>query len=221
MTSDTDMPEQSDMPQDEALSLVVGPKKKRHKVTDSRITPRAMNRALAGADGALSASSSLSPRGGGPPTGPLFPGINPALAAAAAAAASGLPTSVAIPNPSLAADFNPFSSFYSPPLPNKDKEGSSVHHRSRTPDHRDRRVSGGVSPLPTLIPRPASDLMGSPSAGLAAGANGATDSEKGSGGNDSIQDEMERVQNPMQYMSGECFHFHIIHSIAFLLNYFH
>ena len=49
---DSDMPEQ-----DEALSLVVGPKKKRHKVTDSRITPRAMNRALAGADGALGGAS--------------------------------------------------------------------------------------------------------------------------------------------------------------------
>ena len=40
---------------------------------------------------------------------PLFPGLPapPGLLA-------GLPTSVAIPNPSLA-DFNPFSSFYSPP----------------------------------------------------------------------------------------------------------
>ena len=102
--------------QDEALSLVVGPKKKRHKVTDSRITPRAMNRALAGADGALTASnpalSSLSPRGANPAVAQaaaaaIFPGINPALAAAAAAAAAasgnGLPTSVAIPNPSLLA----------------------------------------------------------------------------------------------------------------------
>ena len=47
------------------------------------------------------------------PHHPLFPGLPapPGLLA-------GLPTSVAIPNPSLA-DFNPFSSFYSPPhLPN-------------------------------------------------------------------------------------------------------
>ena len=46
---------------------------------------------------------------GAPMPHPLFPGFPapPGLLA-------GLPTSVAIPNPSLA-DFNPFSSFYSPP----------------------------------------------------------------------------------------------------------
>ena len=55
-------------------------------------------------------AAASSPRLPGPPVPhPLFPGLPapPGLLA-------GLPTSVAIPNPSLA-DFNPFSSFYSPP----------------------------------------------------------------------------------------------------------
>ena len=112
--------------QDEALSLVVTPKKRRHKVTDTRITPRTLSRVLGepmaelqkqfpnfhgfkrtSTEGNAAASS---PRLPGPPVPhPLFPGLPapPGLLA-------GLPTSVAIPNPSLA-DFNPFSSFYSPP----------------------------------------------------------------------------------------------------------
>merc|ERR1712110_1038982 len=44
---------------------------------------------------------------------PLFPGL-PAPPGLLAGLQGQLPTSVAIPNPSLA-DFNPFSSFYSPP----------------------------------------------------------------------------------------------------------
>merc|ERR1712110_1010281 len=48
---------------------------------------------------------------------PLFPGL-PAPPGLLAGLQGQLPTSVAIPNPSLG-DFNPFSSFYSPPhLPN-------------------------------------------------------------------------------------------------------
>merc|ERR1712223_2020204 len=114
--------------QDEALSLVVTPKKRRHKVTDTRITPRTLSRVLGeplaelhkqfpnfqgfkgtntdgGNPGGIAAAGS--PRL--PVPHPLFPGLPapPGLLA-------GLPTSVAIPNPSLA-DFNPFSSFYSPP----------------------------------------------------------------------------------------------------------
>merc|ERR1712223_1843840 len=113
--------------QDEALSLVVTPKKRRHKVTDTRITPRTLSRVLGepmaelqkqfpnfhgfkrqSTEGGNAAAGS--PRLPGPPVPhPLFPGLPapPGLLA-------GLPTSVAIPNPSLA-DFNPFSSFYSPP----------------------------------------------------------------------------------------------------------
>ena len=123
--------------QDEALSLVVTPKKRRHKVTDTRITPRTLSRVLGEPLAELHKQfphiASGFKAGGGPlgnhqniggdghspsrsvpgPHHPLFPGLPapPGLLA-------GLPTSVAIPNPSLA-DFNPFSSFYSPPhLPN-------------------------------------------------------------------------------------------------------
>ena len=118
--------------QDEALSLVVTPKKRRHKVTDTRITPRTLSRVLGGeplaelhkqfphiAAGFKAGgphhpnADGHSPRSVPGPHHPLFPGLPapPGLLA-------GLPTSVAIPNPSLA-DFNPFSSFYSPPhLPN-------------------------------------------------------------------------------------------------------
>ena len=108
--------------QDEALSLVVTPKKRRHKVTDTRITPRTLSRVLgeplaelhkqfphlAGLKENTEGNRGPMP-GGVPPSHPLFPGLPapPGLLA-------GLPTSVAIPNPSLA-DFNPFSSFYSPP----------------------------------------------------------------------------------------------------------
>ncbi len=113
--------------QDEALSLVVTPKKRRHKVTDTRITPRTLSRVLGEPLAELhkqfphfaaslnnlnnpegSPGNNASPRPQ-PPSHPLFPGLPapPGLLA-------GLPTSVAIPNPSLA-DFNPFSSFYSPP----------------------------------------------------------------------------------------------------------
>merc|ERR1712223_781642 len=119
--------------QDEALSLVVTPKKRRHKVTDTRITPRTLSRVLGEPLAELHKQfphiASGFKAGGGPlgnhqniggdghspsrsvpgPHHPLFPGLPapPGLLA-------GLPTSVAIPNPSLA-DFNPFSSFYSPP----------------------------------------------------------------------------------------------------------
>ena len=128
--------------QDEALSLVVTPKKRRHKVTDTRITPRTLSRVLGGEplaelhkqfpnfqgfkgmqgnlDGNPNATNS--PRlTGAPMPHPLFPGLPapPGLLA-------GLPTSVAIPNPSLA-DFNPFSSFYSPPhLPVSSSSGNTT-----------------------------------------------------------------------------------------------
>ena len=105
--------------QDEALSLVVTPKKRRHKVTDTRITPRTLSRVL-GEQPALAelhktfphfaAGLKEGPRAGpgAPGSHPLFPGLP-----APPGLLSGLPTSVAIPNPSLS-DFNPFS-FYSPP----------------------------------------------------------------------------------------------------------
>merc|ERR1712223_207292 len=185
--------------QDEALSLVVTPKKKRHKVTDTRITPRTMSRVLGNESNIMSdlhkqlnnanlpfppplsgmktpssdasTINDLSPRLplGSTPTGaashpaqilPGFPGVPGFIPP--------LPTSVAIPNPSLA-DFNPFSSFYSPPLPKGlGSDASRIDDmgfgRSRTPgspsrdhrDHRERRRSAGIdrdSPA-SLLPRP-------------------------------------------------------------------
>lgn len=120
--------------QDEALSLVVTPKKRRHKVTDTRITPRTLSRVLGEPlaelhkqfphfAAGLKNSSQISEAGNNqrlPGSHPLFPGLPapPGLLA-------GLPTSVAIPNPSLG-DFNPFSSFYSPPhLPNASSAGAT------------------------------------------------------------------------------------------------
>ncbi|XP_013170986.1 PREDICTED: homeobox protein prospero isoform X2 [Papilio xuthus] len=94
--------------QNEALSLVVVPKKKRHKVTDTRITPRTVSRILG--EGVGQSPESPSPR--------PFPG------------GMALPTSVAIPNPSLHESqvFSPYSPFFgaggglarSPPAPERD-----------------------------------------------------------------------------------------------------
>ena len=140
--------------QDEALSLVVTPKKRRHKVTDTRITPRTMSRVLGGESpvdlhkhfangngffGLPKPADLLSARavpgmGGHPP--PIFPGLH----------GSGIfPTSVAIPNPTLA-DFAAFtSSFYSPPNP---PVTSSAAPTTTTPPVRDsnRKLASPMSP---------------------------------------------------------------------------
>ncbi|XP_037072726.1 homeobox protein prospero-like [Pollicipes pollicipes] len=77
--------------QDEGpLSLVMTPKKKRHKVTDTRALPRPAGR-MPGDDGRPPAADSPSPRPFGGPPPPPPPHMLPAS----------LPTSVAIPNPSL------------------------------------------------------------------------------------------------------------------------
>jgi len=225
--------------QDEALSLVVTPKKKRHKVTDTRITPRTMSRVLGNESNIMSdlhkqlnnanlpfppplsgmktpssdasTINDLSPRLplGSTPTGaashpaqilPGFPGVPGFIPP--------LPTSVAIPNPSLA-DFNPFSSFYSPPLPKGlGSDASRIDDmgfgRSRTPgspsrdhrDHRERRRSAGIdrdSPA-SLLPRPS--LLNSPDF---TSFSKSGDSEKGSS-ND--QEEFDRVQSSLQQFSG-------------------
>ena len=116
--------------QDEALSLVVTPKKRRHKVTDSRITPRSLQDLAdlknlpAAAAAALplfppppqkmplnetSPARGLPPPPPPPPPGLFPPGMPPHLqAAAAAAAAAGMP----LPNPAALGDFAPFSPFY-------------------------------------------------------------------------------------------------------------
>ncbi|EAT46002.1 AAEL002769-PA, partial [Aedes aegypti] len=101
------MPEPRENPeQAEALSLVVTPKKKRHKVTDTRITPRTVSRILA-QDGIIPSAStpteSPSPRGSFHPPPPSMLPVS-------------LPTSVAIPNPSLHESqvFSPYSPFFNP-----------------------------------------------------------------------------------------------------------
>ncbi len=161
--------------QDEALSLVVTPKKRRHKVTDTRITPRTLSRVLG--EGAVSggvagqnfedlhkqfgaAFPALNKDGRPHPLPhPLFPGLPapPGLLAH-------LPTSVAIPNPSLA-DFNPFSSFYSPPhLPNSKGATPTSVSGGGLPAVRDTRGPKiapplGVSPPTRERHHSSSDLM--------------------------------------------------------------
>ncbi|XP_075982891.1 homeobox protein prospero-like isoform X1 [Anticarsia gemmatalis] len=83
--------------QNEALSLVVTPKKKRHKVTDTRITPRTVSRILGG-EGVGQSPESKFPES---PSPRPFPG-------------GMLSTSVAIPNPSLHESqvFSPYSPFF-------------------------------------------------------------------------------------------------------------
>lgn len=161
--------------QNEALSLVVTPKKKRHKVTDTRITPRTVSRILAqdalaaaqqnhlegqrqeqnqqnqnqiqqqqqsngqnvngsniqngsmgnktyGSNGPLNIPSSIpndqsSPRGTYHHSGP--PSMLPVS----------LPTSVAIPNPSLHESqvFSPYSPFFNPHGPHG-QQSTPIHH---------------------------------------------------------------------------------------------
>lgn len=113
--------------QDEALSLVVTPKKKRHKVTDSRLTPRTVGRLLEDLPRypqMTPTSANSSPRYNSPPSPPPQPPLpphslthtlqhtlqhphihhsrpNPFHQPPPALLPVSLPTSVAIPNPSL------------------------------------------------------------------------------------------------------------------------
>ncbi|XP_044744855.1 homeobox protein prospero isoform X5 [Coccinella septempunctata] len=128
--------------QNEALSLVVTPKKKRHKVTDTRITPRTVSRILGGQEGmgmspaSMEHSQCSSPR---PPPYPHHHQPPPMLPVS-------LPTSVAIPNPGLHESqvFSPYSPFFhgpshghhmamqassSPPRMHKmERESPPIHH---------------------------------------------------------------------------------------------
>lgn len=89
--------ERDNAEQNEALSLVVTPKKKRHKVTDTRITPRTVSRILG--EGVGHSPESKFPES---PSPRLYPG------------GMALPTSVAITNPSLHESqvFSPYSPFF-------------------------------------------------------------------------------------------------------------
>ena len=107
--------------QNEALSLVVAPKKKRHKVTDTRITPRTVSRILA-QDGigcppsnildSPNKFTSILPTTNGSPESP--PPRSFHVPPSAPMLPVSLPTSVAIPNPSLHESqvFSPYSPFY-------------------------------------------------------------------------------------------------------------
>lgn len=95
--------------QNEALSLVVTPKKKRHKVTDTRITPRTVSRIL-GQDGMGMSPASMEPNACSSPRPPPYHQAPPMLPVS-------LPTSVAIPNPGLHESqvFSPYSPFFHGP----------------------------------------------------------------------------------------------------------
>lgn len=95
--------------QNEALSLVVTPKKKRHKVTDTRITPRTVSRIL-GQDGMGMSPASMEPSACSSPRPPPYHQPPPMLPVS-------LPTSVAIPNPGLHESqvFSPYSPFFHGP----------------------------------------------------------------------------------------------------------
>lgn len=95
--------------QNEALSLVVTPKKKRHKVTDTRITPRTVSRIL-GQDGIGMSPAAMEPSQCTSPRPPPYHQPPPMLPVS-------LPTSVAIPNPGLHESqvFSPYSPFFHGP----------------------------------------------------------------------------------------------------------
>ncbi|KAG5897946.1 hypothetical protein JTB14_021126 [Gonioctena quinquepunctata] len=124
--------------QNEALSLVVAPKKKRHKVTDTRITPRTVSRIL-GQDGMGMSPAAMEPNHCTSPRPPPYHQPPPMLPVS-------LPTSVAIPNPGLHESqvFSPYSPFFhgpshghhmamqassSPPRMHKmERESPPIHH---------------------------------------------------------------------------------------------
>ncbi|XP_028138614.1 homeobox protein prospero isoform X2 [Diabrotica virgifera virgifera] len=124
--------------QNEALSLVVAPKKKRHKVTDTRITPRTVSRIL-GQDGMGMSPAAMEPNNCSSPRPPPYHQPPPMLPVS-------LPTSVAIPNPGLHESqvFSPYSPFFhgpshghhmamqassSPPRMHKiERESPPIHH---------------------------------------------------------------------------------------------
>ncbi|XP_049826716.1 homeobox protein prospero isoform X2 [Aethina tumida] len=154
--------------QNEALSLVVAPKKKRHKVTDTRITPRTVSRIL-GQDGMGMSPAPMETNQCSSPRPPPYHQPPPMLPVS-------LPTSVAIPNPGLHESqvFSPYSPFFhgpshghhmamqassSPPRMHKmERESPPIHHHPTllhpallaaaqhggSPDYAHMRPSGGM-----------------------------------------------------------------------------
>lgn len=124
-------PREHNSEQNEALSLVVTPKKKRHKVTDTRITPRTVSRILAQDGISPSNHQSLDQNSSNNNSKSQFNPISSASATTPSESPSprssyhgapssmlpvSLPTSVAIPNPSLHESqvFSPYSPFFNP-----------------------------------------------------------------------------------------------------------
>lgn len=160
-------PSREQTEQNEALSLVVTPKKKRHKVTDTRITPRTVSRILAQDALAAAQQNHMDQRqeqqqqqnnnhqqqqqvnGNGPSMqngqqnksfgGNMNSGnIKPETPSPRgnyhhqppSMMPVSLPTSVAIPNPSLHESqvFSPYSPFFNPHGPPHGPQSSQLHH---------------------------------------------------------------------------------------------
>ncbi|XP_059614530.1 homeobox protein prospero isoform X2 [Phlebotomus argentipes] len=140
-------PREQNPEQTEALPLVVTPKKKRSKVTDTRITPRTVSRILA-QDGIGPPQAQME----SPSNGPGKPYTNPPVSVATSTPSGSpsprpsyhppppsmmpmsLPTSVAIPNPSLHESqvFSPYSPFFNPHAPHgphaPQPQPAQLHH---------------------------------------------------------------------------------------------
>ncbi|XP_018322935.1 homeobox protein prospero-like isoform X1 [Agrilus planipennis] len=137
--------------QNEALSLVVTPKKKRHKVTDTRITPRTVSRIL-GQDGMGMSPASMEPTPCTSPRPPPYPQPPPPMLPVS------LPTSVAIPNPGLHESqvFSPYSPFFHGPSHGHHmamQEGIFGSQASSSPPrmHKMERESPPIHHPPTLL----------------------------------------------------------------------
>ncbi|XP_065347877.1 homeobox protein prospero-like isoform X2 [Cloeon dipterum] len=202
----------SELPeQNEAISLVVSTKKKRHKVTDTRITPRTVSRILSqeappgtpSSTGATTpvpsgvaammdpkyglvpstsastlSSNSPSPRPYHPPPPPMLP--------------VSLPTSVAIPNPSLHESqvFSPYSPFY------------GQHVSSSPPDRRD--AESPLSHPPSMLHPALLAAHGTPDYGrLAAGPNSASQADDR--GLDQADSPFDGMQPPLSFSNSRWF----------------
>jgi hypothetical protein len=93
--NDDPLPEQT-----EAMALVVAPKRKRHKVTDTRITPRTVSRLL-GQEPLISCNNIREVSSVSPPSSSSYHSHGPPPQPPPPLVPVSLPTSVAIPNPSL------------------------------------------------------------------------------------------------------------------------
>lgn len=93
--NDEPLPEQT-----EAMALVVAPKRKRHKVTDTRITPRTVSRLL-GQEPLMSCNNTRDVNSVSPPSSSNYHIHGPPPQPPPPLVPVSLPTSVAIPNPSL------------------------------------------------------------------------------------------------------------------------